>query len=92
MKNKFIVEGLVEKVVFKNVQVSKYEVTCIGKSETKKCHITSFSKEHMQIIEDFVGDGLEHEFSCIIYNSNYQDKKTKEWINNVTAQIKEIIK
>lgn len=91
MKNRFIVAGYCEKITIQNNQVIKFKVKCVGKSETKTITLTCYKKELFPYIEDFCnGYDQEVEFECIVYDTSYRDKKTKEWIYQIIVQVEKI--
>lgn len=93
MINKLNFEGYIEKINFKSTQVLKFTVsnTCNGRN--KKITATVFNGYDTRGIYE----QIEHLVGRLvivvgeIYESNYKDKKTDEWINSYCVQVKELI-
>lgn len=79
-------EGKIEKNIFSNGKVSKYEV----RTGKKKVNITTFEQKHMKALDSFIGDDKDHKLECTVYESNYKDKQGN-WINNTTVQVKQVL-
>lgn len=93
MINRLNFEGYIEKIIFKNAQVLKFTVSNTCNGRTKRITATLFNSEDTKVL---FGQ-IEHLIGKLVvvvgelYESNYKDKKTNEWINNYCVQVEQLI-
>lgn len=93
MINRLNFEGYIEKINFKNTQVLKFTVSNTCKGRTKRIVATLFNGEDTKDLFE----QLEHLIGRLVvvvgelYESNYKDKKTNEWINTYCVQVEQLI-
>lgn len=93
MINRLNFEGYIEKINFKNNQVLKFTVTNTCKGRTKRITATLFNGEGTEVLFK----QIEHLIGKLVmvvgevYESNYKDKKTDQWINTYCVQVEQLI-
>lgn len=93
MINRLNFEGYIEKIIFKNAQVLKFTVTNTCEGRNKRITATVFNsyntKELFEQVEHLIGKLVV--VVGELYEANYRDKKTNEWINNYCVQVEQLI-
>ena len=93
MINRLNFEGYIEKIIFKNTQVLKFTVSNTCEGRNKRITATIFNsystKELFEQIEHLIGKLVV--VVGELYDTNYRDKKTNEWINNYCVQVEQLI-
>lgn len=93
MINRLNFEGYIEKIIFKNTQVLKFTVTNTCGGRNKRITVTVFNsyntKELFEQVEHLIGKLVV--VVGQLYEANYRDKKTNEWINNYCVQVERLI-
>lgn len=93
MINRLNFEGYIEKIIFKNAQVLKFTVTNTCEGRHKRITATVFNsyntKELFEQVEHLIGKLVV--VVGQLYEANYRDKKTNEWINNYCVQVEQLI-
>lgn len=93
MINRLNFEGYIEKIIFKNTQVLKFTVTNTCEGRNKRITATVFNsydtKKLFEQIEHLIGKLVV--VVGELYESNYKDKKTNEWINSYCVQVEQLI-
>ena len=90
MINNIRFEGINKGIIFRNSQIIKFKLENIGKSKKNKTALIScFDMNKIDLIE------MSKEKTIIIagefYETNYQDKKTGNWINSYCINATNII-
>lgn len=87
MVNSVKFEGINKGVTFSNNQIVKFKLENIGKTK-KMALITCFKEEYFVDIKESKNKTIliDGEF----FESNYQDKKTGNWINGYCINAKQI--
>ena len=90
MINKVQFEGINKGIIFRNDQIIKFKLENIGNSKKNKTALIScFDIDKLDLIE------MSKEKTILIdgqfYETNYQDKKTGNWINGYCINATNII-
>lgn len=93
MINRLNFEGYIEKIIFRNSQVVKLTVVNQVKGKTKKITATLFNRDDLVMLFNSVDNLLGRLVVVVgeIYEQNYKDKKTNEWINTYCVQVDKIV-
>jgi hypothetical protein len=91
--NRLNFEGYIEKIIFRNSQVVKFTVVNQVKGKTKKITATLFNRDDLVMLFNSVDNLLGRLVVVVgeIYEQNYKDKKTNEWINTYCVQVDKIV-
>lgn len=87
MKNTFLLEGYVTKIISKGDRAVKFEVTIQGERENKLSVIT-FDTTLFGMVESYLNDGKEHIFTGNLFANSY--KGVNGWVHTTTVNVLDV--